>query len=51
MRRTQSNHIKFLLNEFENENEDNQDMGYIKAVNPRIKVNETIKPYHYLDRF
>lgn len=49
MRRTQSNHIKFLLNEFEDETEDTENNYfdvYVKKVNHRIKVNEIIKPYH-----
>lgn len=46
MKRTQSNHIKFLLNEFENEPEDSWEVDYIKPVNLRMKVNQVIKPYH-----
>jgi hypothetical protein len=49
MKRTKSNHINFLLSQFENESEDttkNFFDGYIKQVNPRIKVNEIVKPYH-----
>ena len=46
MRRTQSKHIKYLLNEFEKETEDNQEVDYIKTVNPRMKINRVVKPYH-----
>lgn len=48
MKRTQSNHIKFLISEFESRNEDTREyfQDYVKEVNPKIKVNEKIKPYH-----